>query len=98
MGSAIVIAVLGPKLLGINLTAACKDYEEKQGGRKSLAAPALPGIVGKRVRSACSLAARPTVSGPSRPRRYSPDAFLCSVYAVRPIEEQPRTRYCVKAT
>ena len=27
MGSAIVIAVLGPKLLGINLEAACKDYE-----------------------------------------------------------------------
>jgi putative transport protein len=32
MGSAIVIAVLGPKLLGINLEAACKDYEEKFGG------------------------------------------------------------------
>src|SRR5881394_3616456 len=36
MGSAIVIAVLGPKLLGINLEAACKDYEEKQGGTKEL--------------------------------------------------------------
>jgi len=34
MGSAIVIAVLGPKLLGINLEAACKDYEEKAGGGK----------------------------------------------------------------
>jgi len=32
MGSAIVIAVFGPKLLGINLEKACKDYEEKQGG------------------------------------------------------------------
>ena len=32
MGSAVVIAVLGPKLLGINLEAACKDYEEKFGG------------------------------------------------------------------
>ena len=32
VGSAIVIAVLGPKLLGINLEAACKEYEEKQGG------------------------------------------------------------------
>jgi putative transport protein len=32
MGSAIVIAVIGPKLLGINLVAACKDYEEKFGG------------------------------------------------------------------
>jgi putative transport protein len=34
MGSAIVIAVLGPKLLGINLVSACKDYEEKHGGGK----------------------------------------------------------------
>jgi len=34
MGSAIVIAVLGPKLLGSNLVAACKDYEEKFGGGK----------------------------------------------------------------
>ncbi|HSC99540.1 MAG TPA: aspartate-alanine antiporter [Casimicrobiaceae bacterium] len=34
MGSAIVIAVLGPKLLGIDLVAACKDYEEKFGGGK----------------------------------------------------------------
>src|SRR5215471_6203188 len=32
MGSAVVIAVLGPKLLGINLEAACKDYEQKFGG------------------------------------------------------------------
>ena len=36
MGSAIVIAILGPKLLRINLVAACKDYEEKQGGTKEL--------------------------------------------------------------
>jgi putative transport protein len=34
MGSAVVIAVIGPKLLGINLEAACKDYEEKFGGGK----------------------------------------------------------------
>ncbi|HTR87493.1 MAG TPA: aspartate-alanine antiporter [Reyranella sp.] len=34
MGSAIVIAVLGPKLLGIDLAAACKDYMEKFGGAK----------------------------------------------------------------
>ncbi len=34
MGSAIVIALLGPKLLGINLEAACKDYEDKFGGGK----------------------------------------------------------------
>jgi len=39
MGSAIVIAVFGPKLLGINLEAACKDYEQKQGGVKELGGP-----------------------------------------------------------
>ena len=40
MGSAIVIAILGPKLLGIDLVAACKDYEEKHGGgRKELGGP-----------------------------------------------------------
>src|SRR5712672_201681 len=33
MGSAIVIALLGPVLLRINLPAACRDYEEKHGGR-----------------------------------------------------------------
>jgi len=36
VGSAIVIAILGPKLLGIDLPAACKDYEERHGGTKDL--------------------------------------------------------------
>ncbi len=36
VGSAIVIALVGPKLLGINLPAACKEYEEKQGGTKEM--------------------------------------------------------------
>jgi len=39
MGSAIVIALLGPALLRINLPAACKDYEEKHGGSKELGGP-----------------------------------------------------------
>jgi putative transport protein len=40
MGSAIVIAILGPALLRIDLVAACKDYEEKQGGgKKELGGP-----------------------------------------------------------
>ncbi len=40
MGSAIVIAVIGPKLLGIDLVAACKDYEERHGGgKKELGGP-----------------------------------------------------------
>jgi putative transport protein len=34
VGSALVIALLGPALLRIDLVAACKDYEEKQGGSK----------------------------------------------------------------
>jgi hypothetical protein len=37
MGSAVVIAVLGPKLLGINLETACGDYEQKQGGVRNWA-------------------------------------------------------------
>jgi putative transport protein len=36
VGSAIVIAVLGPALLRIDLVTACRDYEEKQGGTKQL--------------------------------------------------------------
>jgi putative transport protein len=36
VGSAIVIALLGPPLLRMNLPAACKEYEAKQGGGKEL--------------------------------------------------------------
>jgi putative transport protein len=32
VGSAVIIALVGPALLGINLEAACKKYEEKHGG------------------------------------------------------------------
>jgi putative transport protein len=39
VGSAIVIALICPALLRINLQAACKDYEEKQGGTKELGGP-----------------------------------------------------------
>ena len=39
VGSAIVIALLGPALLRINLPAACKDYEDNQGGSKELGGP-----------------------------------------------------------
>jgi putative transport protein len=34
VGSAIIIALVGPALLGINLEAACKSYEEEFGGKK----------------------------------------------------------------
>jgi putative transport protein len=36
VGSAIVIALFGPALLRFDLAAACKDYEEKFGGKKEL--------------------------------------------------------------
>ena len=36
VGSAIVIALVGPALLRINLPAACKEYEEKYGGKKEM--------------------------------------------------------------
>lgn len=35
IGSAIIIALFGPALLGIDLEAACKRYEEKYGGKKA---------------------------------------------------------------
>jgi putative transport protein len=39
VGSAIVLALLGPALLGIDLEAACKKYEEEHGGKKQTGGP-----------------------------------------------------------
>ena len=39
VGSAVIIALLGPILLGINLEEACKKYEEKHGGTKAVGGP-----------------------------------------------------------
>src|SRR6201999_4147565 len=39
VGSAIVLALLGPALLGIDLEAACKKYEEEFGGKKQTGGP-----------------------------------------------------------
>ena len=36
IGSAIVLALFGPALLGIDLEAACKRYEEQHGGKRAL--------------------------------------------------------------
>ena len=70
VGSAIVFALFGPALLGIDLEAACKRYEEKYGGTKSIGwsrhglAP---------VRAAClprsRKAARPSARRCRKPRR-----------------------------
>src|SRR3954449_2307074 len=39
VGSAIVLALIGPALLGIDLETACKRYEERHGGKKELGGP-----------------------------------------------------------
>jgi putative transport protein len=39
IGSALILALLGPALLRIDLEAACKLYEEKHGGKKELGGP-----------------------------------------------------------
>jgi putative transport protein len=39
VGSALVLALLGPALLGIDLEAACKQYEEQHGGKKQVGGP-----------------------------------------------------------
>jgi putative transport protein len=39
VGSALVLALLGPALLGIDLEAACKQYEEQFGGKKQAGGP-----------------------------------------------------------
>ena len=39
VGSAIVLSLLGPALLGIDLEAACKRYEEEYGGKKETGGP-----------------------------------------------------------
>src|SRR6478752_3262431 len=39
IGSAIILAMVGPALLGIDLEAACKRYEEQHGGKKELGGP-----------------------------------------------------------
>jgi putative transport protein len=39
VGSAIIIALVGPALLGIDLEAACRRYEEEHGGKRELGGP-----------------------------------------------------------
>src|SRR5258705_2944101 len=39
VGSAVVLALIGPALLGIDLEAACKRYEEQHGGTKEAGGP-----------------------------------------------------------
>jgi putative transport protein len=43
IGSALILALLGPALLRIDLEAACKRYEEQHGGKKELGGVPRPG-------------------------------------------------------
>ena len=43
IGSAIVLALIGPALLGIDLEAACKRYEEVHGANRKPVVPVRPG-------------------------------------------------------
>ena len=99
VGSAIVIALLGPFLLRFNIAAACKDYEEKQGAPRNLVGLARPGVVGKFVRSVFNPAPESSVSAPSRPRRcYRKHAFLSSAYVVTgSSRRRPLTQYYARA-
>ena len=50
VGSAILLAQIGPKLLGIDLVSACKAYEARTAARRRWAAPGRPGIAGSFAR------------------------------------------------
>ena len=71
VGSAIVLALIGPALLGIDLEAACKRYEEKHGGKKERAAPARPG-----TNSSCAPSASARRARSSARRRSEAEALL----------------------
>src|SRR5436309_3190177 len=97
VGSAIVIALLGPFLLRFNIADACKDYEEKQGGTEELGGA---GTVGKCVRSACSRAPESSACELSKPRRCSPNhEFLSSAYvAMGSLKTRLQTRCYARVT
>ena len=94
MGSAIVIAVLGPKLLGIDLVAACKDYEEKHGGgKKEWAGRARPGTRWALRAYKVRRAARPPACASPRPSRWCPvrASSSCAFGATARSWMRPRT-------
>ena len=41
IGSAIILAQIGPRLIGVNLPAACKEYEEQMGGGGASSEPGI---------------------------------------------------------
>ncbi len=101
MGSAVVIAVLGPKLLGINLVAACKDYEDKfGGGSKEIGGPARHGGAGKCGRSVWRRVEGPWACVRARPRRWYPTraSSCCACAATGRSKRRAPIPSCRKAT
>ena len=72
VGSAVVLALLGPALLGIDLEAACKRYEEEHGGKKQLGGPGTACTNSNCVRSASRSEGRPSARRSSKPRCWCP--------------------------
>jgi len=70
--SAIILALVGPRCLGIDLEAACKRYEEKHGGQEGIrrSRHSLAPIEGC-VRSASRSGGRLSVDGCKKPRASS---------------------------
>ena len=105
MGSAIVIAIIGPKLLGINLVAACKDYELKQrrhqGTGRARLGLAPVGSAGIPRREAVGRAAGLRVSeaeAPGSPDSRSLRCCACSSATANASRRRRRTPCCTKAT
>ena len=79
VGSAIVLALLGPALLGIDLEAACKRYEEKHGRQEgSWAVPARPGTSSSCARSASGRGHGSSARRRKKPRRCFPSTGCSS--------------------
>ena len=101
VGSAIVIALLGPAPTPLQYRRRLQGLRGEAGRyARSLAGRARPGTAGRCARSVCNRAPESSASGPSRPRRCSPNAaYLSSAYAVTGLlKRQLRTLYCEKAT
>ena len=62
IGSAIILAQIGPRLIGVNLPAACKEYEEQMGGG---GASSEPGIRPRTVALPCAAIASTRAAPPS---------------------------------
>src|SRR5213596_504946 len=100
VGSAIVIALLGPFLLRFNIADAARTTRRSRAAPRNLVGLARPGTVGKCVRSACSRAPESSACELSKPRRCSPNhEFLSSAYvAMGSLKTRLQTRCYARVT